>query len=214
MKLYEIAAGETIQIIARNENASVQYVAKVEFCEKKILFIEPIHYENKVVNFESDRIRNSIVYVKEGNKPIAWDGCVIKTLTYQKKRYQAIFSDRESKRYNRREAYRQYIGANGLLSIDATRKQMDVIVKDVSATGVAFVGEPTLSIEDIGAFHLNFEDAENRLNVQIVGKAVRDEQVDESKKVFGCVVKKSNINLNSYVVNKQNQEIARRHNKK
>lgn len=98
-----------------------------------------------------------------------------------------------------------------MLSIDSTRANRSVVVKDISATGVSFVGMPDMNYLTMGPFHLTFEDKTSRLKVQLTGTAVRQEPVDETKVIVGCTVKQANLDLGTYVASKQKQEIARRH---
>lgn len=84
-------------------------------------------------------------------------------------------------------------------------------VKDVSENGVAFVSDNmSLHMEDIGKFHLTFQDKECRLSVQIEGTVVREEDVDETRRVFGAIIRKANVDMNEYVALKQKHEMAKR----
>lgn len=211
MRLYEIGEGEGIQIIAKNASASLAYDAVVAMSQQEFLFVNPIIYDGKVVNFQSDEVTIDVVYVGEDGKPLIWEKCNIKNLVYGGKKYHVLYSKRDGMRLNRRGTYRQYLGVKGTLQIDETREIREVIVKDVSEAGVGFVCEDMkLHVTDIGNFHLNFQDKDSRLNVQLRGKVVREEDVDETRRVFGAVVKGCNIPLGEYVAKKQKDEIARR----
>ncbi|MGN0343143.1 MAG: PilZ domain-containing protein [Roseburia sp.] len=210
MKLYEIAEGENIQITATYGKASAQYNTQIIQIVNNILLVEPIRHDGTIINFESDNVKMNVVYIQDGGKPITWENCMVKVMQYQKKKYHAIYSNCESKKLNRRQAFRQYVGILGTLVVDQSKQQIEVTVKDISTSGISFVGPPGLKAEDIGSFHLVYEDRDMKINLQISGNVVREEQVDESKKVFGCVIRRANVNLNSYVASKQKLEIAKR----
>ena len=210
MKIYEIAEGESIQITATCGKATVQYNTQIIQVVNNILLVEPIRHDGTIINFESDNVHMSVIYIQEGGKPVVWENCLVKIMPYQKKKFHAIYSNGESKRLNRRQAFRQYVGVQGTLIPEQTKQQIEVTVKDVSTSGVSFVAAPGLKVSDIGNFHLVYEDNDLKISVQISGTVVREEQVDESKKVFGCMVRRANINLNSYVASKQKMEIAKR----
>lgn len=209
MKLYEIEQGEQIQLMARLERTSVEYDIKVAFCTKGILCAEPVYIDGEILNFTGDQVRISIVYSGEGDKPIVWEGCGIQTIQTKQGKYYAIISQKDGKPWNRRQNFRQYIGLPGLLTIDSSREKMEVIVKDVSVGGVSFVGNTKMEGTDIGSFHLQFDDRTNKMNVQLAGHVVREEEVEEGKKVFGCIATRSNVDLGSYIAMKQKQEIAK-----
>lgn len=211
MKLYEIGENEQIQIIAKNEKASWEYVTKVVMNQKNILFIEPIMHNGLVVNFQVDQVQTDVIYVNEDGKPLVWEKCLMKSVTYNGEKYHIIYSDKDGRRLNRRETFRQYIGIKGILQIDSTRAMKDVTVKDISETGVAFVSDNmSLHMEDIGNFHLNFQDKDCRLSVQIEGTVVREVDVEENRRVFGATIRKANVDMNEYVAMKQKREIAKR----
>lgn len=214
MKLYEVGEYETIQIIARMEKTSVQYMSVVVMNRQEFLFIAPIMHEGRIVNFDAAQVRISVIYVGADNRPLVWDECILKTMIYQNKKYQIIYSGKDGRLYNRREAYRQYIGTKGIIQSEKTRDISSIIVKDISISGVAFVADTKLELPDISEFHLNFDDSECRLAVSLSGRLIREDMVDENKRVFGGIITKSNVNLNTYVVLKQKNEVARRYGRK
>ncbi len=209
MKLYEIGENEQLQIVAKNESSSLEYNVTVLMNQQNILFIEPIMHGDMVVNFQGEKVQVDIIYVGE-EKPIIWEGCIVKHVTFNGKKYHILYSDKDGKKLNRRENFRQYVGVRGMLQIAATRATKDVIVKDVSRDGVAFVSEDSsLHMEDIGDFHLNFQDRDTRLSVQLTGSVVREVDMEDGRRVFGAQVKKSNVKLSEYVAMKQKMEMAK-----
>ncbi len=210
MKLYDIGENERIQIVAENKNASLQYLTTVVMNKQKLLLIHPIMYGDRIVNFDVRNVRTSVVYTGEGDKPLVWDDCVIKNTVYQQQKYQVVYSAKEGKRINRREAYRQYVGTKGILQVDSTRDKREVVVKDISTSGIAFVSDLSMEMGDIGSFHLNYEDRECKLALQLAGTLVREEDVDPDRRVFGGVIKQSNVDLNNYVMLKQKMGLMKK----
>lgn len=213
MKLYEINEGESIQITATCGNATAQYQTQVIQVVSNVLLVEPVRHDGVIINFESSSVKMSVIYIQEGEKPVIWENCVVKVMQYQKQKVHAIYSERESKRLNRRQAFRQYVGLPAALIVDETRERIDVTLKDVSTSGMSFVASPSLEAGKIGSFRLVYEDPDLKIIIQLAGVVVREEQVDENKKVFGCMLKQSSLNMNSYVATKQKLEIARRNGK-
>lgn len=210
MWLYELTEGETIQIIASKNRSSVHYDTTVVCCKQGVILVEPIRENGIIINFQGADVRCDVAYMENGENPICWEGCTVQLVTIKDHKYHAVYTKKMSKKLNRREAYRQYLGLKGTLTLDGSRGGGSVIVKDISATGVAFVGDPKLDMATVGSFQLDFDDIDCRLNVHLNAKAVREIQVDENKKVFGAEIKKANVDLNSYISTKQNIEIAKR----
>ncbi len=214
MKLYEIAEGETIQIIASMGKQTFEYDTVIELCKEGVVFVNPIRHEGQLLNFEGEQLQISVHYLLDGCKPMVWEACVIRYLQTKTQKYHAIICKYDGKKCNRRGAFRQYVGIMGSLMLDGNRNRHSVMVKNISTTGISFLIESgDMSIQDIGAFTLTFEDRANHLNIQVQGKAVREEQVDENRKIFGAVITDSNIDVEHYVMLKQKQDISRKQGK-
>lgn len=211
MKLYEIEEGEPIQVIASMGDNKVEYMTTVDYRKGGVLFVEPIRYEGKILDFSSDKVNLTVMYVVDGEKPMIWEKCVVRYIQTETQKLYAIICKRDGVRWNRRYAFREYMGIGGSLLSENSRKRWDVIVKDISTEGVAFViNSGDVSMEDIGSFHLEFEDRENHLSIQLDGRVVREETVEEDKKVFGAALKRANIDIGRYILQKQRKDIARR----
>lgn len=211
MKLYEIGENEQIQIIAKNEEASWEYTARIVMNQKNILFIEPIMHNGMIVNFQVGQVQTDVVYTGEEGKPLVWEKCLMKSVTYSGEKYHVIYSDKDGKKLNRRDTFRQYVGTSGILQIDSTRAMKSVTIKDISETGVGFVcDDMALHMEDIGEFHLSFQDKDLRVSVKIEGTVVREVDVEETRRVFGAKIRECNVDLVEYVAMKQKREIAKR----
>lgn len=211
MKLYEIKDGEQITITVKNEeDATINYKAKILFVKQKILFMEPIRVDDAVVNFTGEGIRIIITYVPEGEMPVEWKGCTIKFITLESGKYHILYCVHEGKHINRRETYRQYVGYNGVLQLGPNRKTIDVTVKDVSVTGISFISVTHYEKDDIGLFHLNYVDEELNIPVQITGMVVRAEELADTRILYGCQIVETNMNVGKYIARKQKKEAERK----
>lgn len=211
MKLYEIEDGEYITITVKNKaNASLEYRVPILFCKQEILFIEPIRENDVIVSFEADNIQIQITYVPEDGMPIEWKGCTIKQFVYEEKTYQIIYCAHDGKHINRRNTYRQYLGYVGTLRFENERKVVGVTLKDISVTGISFVSVTEFPKEDIGVFQLNYIDEELELYVQVSGEVIRVEQLPDTRFIYGCRLRETNMNIGKYIAKKQKKEAQRR----
>lgn len=210
MKLYEIAQGEQIRIIAGTGKHTYEQMTSVELCKDGVLLVKPMYYEDKLLNFNGEHLQISVVYVVNGEKPMIWEGCTIRYVQTKTQKFHAVLCKKEGKHLNRRQAFRQYLGVPGTLTSELTRERKSVIVKNISTTGVSFVIDSLdIGIEDIKEFRLEFEDVQKCLNIMLHGRVVREEFC-EDKKVFGAVLTKTNINLSTYIAQKQKQDMAKK----
>ena len=173
-----------------------------------------MYYEGQLLNFDGERLKISVVYIVNNEKPMVWEGCTIRYVQTKTQKFHAIFCKRDGIHLNRRQAFRQYLGILGKLMVESTRERKEVIVKNISTTGVSFVMESTddITMDDIRKFQLEFEDTQERLNITLQGEVIREDDV-ENKKVFGALIKKANVDLSAYIAHKQKQDIARKRGK-
>lgn len=213
MKLYEITQGEQIRIIAGTGKNTYEQMTSVELCKDGVIFVKPMYYEEKLLKFDGEHLQISVLYVVDGEKPMIWEGCTIRYVQTKTQKFHAILCKRDGVHLNRRQAFRQYLGVPGTLIIEQTRERRNVIVKNISTTGVSFVVESLdVDTEDIRDFRLEFEDVQNRLNIILHGRVVREE-VCENKKVFGAALTTTNVNLSTYIAQKQKQDMAKKRGK-
>lgn len=214
MKLWEIEQGEQIRVVASTEKSKFEQTAFIELSKDGVIFVKPMYYEGRLLNFDGERLKISVVYIKNNEKPMVWEGCTIRYVQTKTQKFHAIFCKRDGIHLNRRQAFRQYLGILGKLMVESTRERKEVIVKNISTTGVSFVMESTddITMDDIRKFQLEFEDTQERLNITLQGEVVREEDV-ENKKVFGALIKKANVDLSVYIAHKQKQDMARKRGK-
>ena len=214
MKLWEIEQGEQIRVVASTEKSKFEQTAFIEFSKDVVIFVKPMYYEGQLLNFDGERLKISVVYIVNNEKPMVWEGCTIRYVQTKTQKFHAIFCKRDGIHLNRRQAFRQYLGILGKLMVESTRERKEVIVKNISTTGVSFVMESTddITMDDIRKFQLEFEDTQERLNITLQGEVIREDDV-ENKKVFGALIKKANVDLSAYIAHKQKQDIARKRGK-
>jgi len=212
MKLYEIPENGKVTITVSGQNTTlIEYSAIVQFQKQQILFFEPIMQEDKIVDFDDKEIRIVVTYVPQDEMPVVWNGCTLKFIILGGEAYHILYSANEGKHINRRNTYRQFVGENGVLQLGPNKKAVDVIVRDVSVTGLSFVAYSEYDMEEFGLFHLQYLDKELSLNVQISGHVVRMEKTEDERFVYGCKIVESNFNLGKYISYKQIKEAERRH---
>ena len=83
MKLDELQENEKIHIEVTLQNGKLEYEVEVLLVEQGIVFIEPIRYNNQIINFMKPDINITVIYARNEKKPIEWRGCVMKSLEYK-----------------------------------------------------------------------------------------------------------------------------------
>ena len=69
MKLWEIEQGEQIRVIASTEKSKFEQTAFIELSKDGVIFVKPMYYEGQLLNFDGERLKISVVYIKNNEKP-------------------------------------------------------------------------------------------------------------------------------------------------
>ena len=105
--------------------------------------------------------------------------------------------------FNRRNAYRQYMGMLGSVQIGINNVAYEIVAKDISSIGFAFVTSENLDI--IGQLaHLVFQDKE-RVPFNMYGQVVRKQVIHDKKYVYGCITASHYSSIETYIIKKQRE---------
>ncbi|MGN0161224.1 MAG: PilZ domain-containing protein [Lachnospiraceae bacterium] len=203
MNLNEVEVGKNIEIILNLDGRKLKFNSEVREILDDSILIDPVTQEDKTVGFAKHEAM--VICVAEENKPYMWNGVTIKLVKYNNEIYHQLIAAQPGAHYNRRRHYRQFVGVEGMINnLDKTHP---VIVKDVSATGCAFVSGDDFEVgTDV---IVSFSDADQ--NFVLRCKIVRKQEVSEGKKiVYGCEMKLTNHKVEKYVNEKQRQDMQRR----
>ena len=163
--------------------------------------------EGKLLDFSSPNLFIDLILVVEGDKPLIWKHVKVRCVTFKKKVYHQILSDRDCMALNRREAARVYAGAGGTAQIGEHKAGLEIIVKDVSYTGFSIVAEK--DIEDVIDKNVRLVFDDEHLHLDLRGFVVRKEELLNGKFLYGCQLDCSNMLYQKYVSILQRREAAK-----
>ena len=203
MKLTDLTEGTEITIKAYTEYDSIQFNTKcVQVLDDSIL-VEPIKKGKEPINFKSDIVKIDVALAREGQSPIIWKNVSITYIGYMNQEFHYITAFTVGFPFNRRGAFREYIGQIGTVQIGANHMAYDIIVKDISSSGFAFVTSENLDI--IGQVaHLVFQDKDH-VPFNIYGQVVRKQIIHDKKIVYGCVNSSNYSSIETYIIKKQRE---------
>ncbi len=147
----------------------------------------------------------------ENSKPVMWKEIDIKEEVYKKKVFYTMDSDTKGKYFNRRGAYRQYVGAPVFAKVGGKKTDIQVILKDVSSTGFSFIyrediGEPNSTLV---LMNYLYRDDNAMFDLTLSGKVVRKQQTEDGRWLYGCVLVKKNELISKFVNYKQKEQLLR-----
>lgn len=207
MKITEIDTNNEIEIEASVKTEKLKLKTKVSKILPNGICIEPVRYKDKLLSFEGVPI--SIWLYREEEKPILWKQCVITNIAFKNKTYQFVMCKQDGIQFNRRGAYRVYIGERGEAQIGAGTVPVDVTVKDVSETGFSIVTDNKFPSIDLLRVRLTFTDDWTDSVISLWGTAVRHEDIENNRVVIGCQMSDAPSNVLRFINRKQREMLAK-----
>ena len=93
MRLEELAENQKLHIEVIAKTGRLEYDVVSKFSAHGAVFIEPIRYNNQIINFVRSDIIIKVLYTRNNRKPIEWSNCYIKSVEYKGKQYHMIGSN-------------------------------------------------------------------------------------------------------------------------
>lgn len=207
MLISEIPVGANIEIEVRYSGRSMSFNSEVLFLHNDSIFINPIIVNERTIGF-NDKCRINLIVKIEG-KVFLWENVEIKLVRYDGNIYLRISIQGEGKPYNRREAYRMYIGEDMPVYINTATGPylINVLVKDISETGVGFITNEDLDIDRM--IRLKIKDFNNI--IALTGVIVRKEYLPHlDSYLYGCKFNEKNDKLGKFIARKQGEQLRKR----
>ena len=139
MLLSELEQGAKVLLLLTIDGKHFEFETIVQGKHKHDVLFEPIRKDQKILNVQSDQVDVDIMYMREDDKPILWKEAKMDCIRHKHKIYYASEAANEGREYNRRGAYRLYIGEEIHARIGHSGREKIVHLKDLSNTGFAFI---------------------------------------------------------------------------
>ena len=192
-----------IEILYNGKRKSFPSVAK-EFIDDSVL-ISPIMVGTKAVGFP-DELKTRFSAVIKGT-PYVWDDPKVRLVKYAGEMYHMVTIPGEGNYVNRRQAYRQYVGAEMPITLtrqDGERDVLTVLVKDLSETGVGIVSDVMMNVED--SIRLRISDAGYLMSINAVIVRIQEDK-DKRDRIYGCQFTEKIPKLSQYIMQIQRDRL-------
>lgn len=195
----EISHAIELEIFMNGKKTTL--LTSVEQVIDTTVLLTPIQLNGKVVGFPPDCTVN-LLYVEE-NHVFCWKNVKVKVVRYEKNVYHSVELIAEAEILNRRGAYRVFIGENMQLTAFTANgpKTYNVLLKDVSETGMAFYTKEEFDVGRTVRLHLVVSSAhELQLSSQIIRIQNFEDRQDH---LYGCKFLERNDRLITYLMKLQ-----------
>ena len=204
MNTDDMSKGASVEIDVRLMGKTLNFKSDIALIIKDSILIRGIRVDNRTVGF-TDKCTVDFMY-KEDGKLYKWDDVQVKLVRYDGEIYHMVRIAGDGKVHNRREAYRQYIGEDMPIYINTASgtSAIDVLVKDISETGVGFITKEELEIDR--TFRLKIR--ENQYMLTLSGIIIRKEELSNlNSNLYGCKFIEKDNALVKYIARKQGEQL-------
>lgn len=202
MNLGDLEQNHSIELDISINDSKATMLTTLEQTVAGSALLSPILMRDKLVGFPPNCNVNFIY--PENDKVYVWYGVTVKAVKYEKKVYHSVELVGDAETMNRRGAYRVFIGEHMDISIFTSEgpKPLQVLVKDISEGGFAFLTSETFDTGRALRLNLKVGGGVLKLSAQIVRK---QEPNDHGEILYGCKFSERNNLLASYLMRLQQQ---------
>jgi hypothetical protein len=204
MNLDDMAKGVSIEIIVRCNGKTMNFDSEIALVKDNYVLISGIKVNNQTVGFSDSCTINFLS--KLDNKLFLWENVKVQLVKYDDSIYHKIILHGDGKPFNRREAYRMYLGEDMSIYVNSSTgpAALSVLVKDISETGVCFISKDELDVSR--TFRLRLKD--NDTIISLSGIIVRKQELKHiESNLYGCKFNEKNNMLMKFIAKKQGDQL-------
>ena len=210
MQLAELPVGANIMFNVTVQKQGLEFPSEVIEVHDNFILTKPVMSKGKVVGLGGENVSVGLTYLRNEKSPMVWKGISCSIVKVRGRILYRVVASGAGFEMNRRETFRLFVGLPAVAQIGRNRRALNVILKDISETGFAFVVENEIQDAEKAPVRLVFKDFDRSYN--LMGYIVRIEMVQEDKIVYGCHMSMKNQLISHYINPKQRQMLSMNNN--
>lgn len=202
MKIDELSKGSKIELEVKYNGRTMSFKSEIVLIKNNFVLIAPIKANEQTIGF-SEKCKINFLYKLDG-KLLLWENVSVKLVKYEGAIYHRIELTGEGKPYNRRGAFRMYIGEDMPLYVNTATgpSAISVLVKDISETGVAFITKEDIDLDR--TIRLKLKD--NNTIISLSGIVIRKDFLEHLDSfLYGCKFNEKNDKLGKFIAKRQGE---------
>lgn len=203
VELSELKNDGAIELNIKHGSHTLNLVSKVILARDTFILIPRIVVQGKTVGFSDECTINLIS--TDNAKAFMWEKVILKLVRYDGKVYHQVNSSEPGKVFNRRRAFRTYIGIESDLTLvgQHTVETNRVMLKDLSEGGCSFITDTAIDVGD--EVRIRFRD--NGTSMELSCRIIRFEyKEDLNKTLYACELIKAPKRMGQYLTQKQSEK--------
>lgn len=204
MNVDEMVKGAAVEVDVKCNGKTMNFQSEISLVKDNYILVTGIKVNNQTVGF-SDKCTINFLY-KEDGKLFLWENVNVKLVKYDGDIFHKIELFGDGKPYNRREAYRMFLGEDMSIYVNTASgpTSLPVLVRDISETGVGFITKEELDVDRI--FRLRLKD--NNTIISLSGVIVRKDVLSHiESNLYGCKFNEKNNMLIKYIARRQGEQL-------
>lgn len=231
MLLTEMKAGKSVEILINRDGYKYRLVSKIEEVGKDCIFISLIATKTKIFQFEKDD-KVEIIYRAE-ERLFKWSRIKGRMEELDGEKVHCLFGNQEGENYNRRNAYRVYVGLevelfqymvkpgltpDMIIEMKSEQKELSetdiyditksrCLVKDISEGGIGLFANERLPLSAELAVHIPTQFGLLKLKLTVI--RTTEERYELYRYFYGCNITESEKQLIKYLFHLQREYLQK-----
>lgn len=211
MLIEELTAGQniSIQVIMNAEQMEFPTTVIDPVPKRHGIYASPIMRGDKVVSFRGKGILTHLIVTFPDTKPQIFYNVIIQTMKSEDGSFSYLISTLSpSMAYNRRNAFRCFLGISSSVQVGMNNTAVDAVIRDVSLTGFSFViSSDEKQYADGSAVHIllndHIDEKQENFSFHLFGIIVRSLELENNKTMYGCKLTNKIHGLERYIMLKE-----------
>ena len=209
MYLHEVEIGSKITILVGIGSQTLSFDTVVEEPAENGILSEPVYRDDKLVGFRTKGlvIRLHVANASDQKVYEFINVEILNVKTADEKIHHKMICKTEGRQINRRTAVRVWLGLDGIAQIGLNHQAYEVMVKDISVSGISFIFHKDMDVEPGTISHITFHDTDARVKFSLSAIIVRKAVMEDGKVLYGCKLNQESPAIVKYVNDKQREKL-------
>lgn len=209
MLLQEIDVGSKTTILVRIGSQTLAFDTIVQEPSEDGVLTEPIYRNDKLIGFKTKGLIITVQICNLSDEKVYEFNNVeiLNVKTKDGEIHHKMICKFPGKQINRRTAVRVWLGIEGVARVGANRTAYNVVVKDISVSGISFILHKDMGIDAGEMAHITFNDVDARTKFSLSAIIVRTAEMEDGRVLYGCRLNQESPAISKYVADKQREKL-------
>lgn len=209
MFLQELDVESKVTILVRIGSQTLAFDTKVEEVMEDGVLTEPIYRNDKLVGFKTKGLIITLQICNASDQKVYeyTNAEILNVKTKDGKVHHKMECKNPGRQINRRTAVRVWLGMEGVAQLGINRTAYNVIVKDISVSGISFISHKNMNVGAGTMAHITFHDKEAKVKFSLGSIIVRVADMEDGRVLYGCRLNQESPAISKYVADKQREKL-------